>query len=229
MSKLITLGCSLTHQEGLKERLSSLTDLELLNVSESAGSNGLQIYRLEKLIIDQIIDPDDIIIWQITSDTRVPCRIMLSDALEKQEIIDIQSELDKSDEYHYVMSETNLFDDHQRVDLLCNSPLVGKRTLDHDVNQWNQSLLATMIMLRKMDVRLLVFLGWQDVFEDSVRETFLAMLESNDILHVKIPYVEYVRNNGNGFRDDGQHPSEESAAEFAEKIIFPKLQEAGWA
>ena len=47
--KLITLGCSLTQVCGIPEYLGKAINLEVIDLSESAGSNMLQIKRLYRI------------------------------------------------------------------------------------------------------------------------------------------------------------------------------------
>ncbi len=76
--KLFTFGCSMTDYEGIKERLSELLDVELINSAQSAGSNQLQVKRFHQLILENQISSDDIIYWQVTFSHRRFKRLSIS-------------------------------------------------------------------------------------------------------------------------------------------------------
>jgi hypothetical protein len=76
--KLVTFGCSLTHNYGLTEELANLLNVDLLNLAYTAGSNQLQINRFHEAILNKQIDKTDIVYWQVTSVIRGYNRLQMN-------------------------------------------------------------------------------------------------------------------------------------------------------
>ena len=225
---LITLGCSITSLSGWKEKIASTLAVPLINLSQSAGSNTLQIQRLHEYIINNSLVDQDIIIWQITA-PRFSQRLVatVENAMLAAEIQKTQfggSEV----MVHYSSKSINFFDDQRRIDILCNSPLIN----DHVRRDFNdadelESVLATLILLKKFHPRLLVFLGWHDVINRDFKEKFFAQLTKNQIDFVADPLVDWVKRNNLPF-DDSLHPKQESHESYALNVLLPQLDQLGW-
>jgi hypothetical protein len=110
MHKLITLGCSITHQAGWADYLRQCMDVELINLAQSAGSNDLQQRRFQEYVFKNNIDTNTIIIWQITTPSRFYNRVFLTEIIEKE--IKNATNFPKA-----VYSNKNLFDNFSRVDM----------------------------------------------------------------------------------------------------------------
>lgn len=220
------MGCSVTHLPEVKEKLASLLNIKLLNLSQSAGSNELQINKLHELLIDNGIDKDDIIYWQITSSIRLSDRVQKNKA---NEVIKIQQQKFNGPEsrfYHCSFSKKNVFDDSHRIDLLCNSPMIDEESTI-DVNQRLQTLLATIILLSKFIPKLLIVFGWKNIMTSSQYRIFKKYLTQFNIQYVDEFYVEYAILNKLEMQDD-LHPAESAGAKFAEDVIYPKLITLKW-
>ena len=75
INRLITLGCSLTHHAGWASTLQKSLDVPLINLSMSSGSNQLQQWRYQELVLRNEITSNDLIVWQITGAERQFLRI----------------------------------------------------------------------------------------------------------------------------------------------------------
>jgi hypothetical protein len=228
-SKLICLGCSLTAWAGLKEKTAQLSNLNLVNLSESAGSNILQVHRLHEYILDNEISGDDIMLWQITGDVRNGLRLQASrNNVEKVKQIQL-TQFTPISRYHYVDRSVNIFDREPRLDILCHSPILHEPTsIDlFDANQQTQTLLATIILLHKIHSRLLVFFGWDGVLVNNNKQIFLSFLNKHSIPYIEQSYVNWVRQNNGEFHDN-LHPTQESGELFAQHMIVKKFNELGW-
>jgi hypothetical protein len=222
--KLITLGCSLTHINGWKEELALLLNCKLLNLAESAGSNGLQIYRLHEFLLSGQLNNNDIIVWQVTSDARIPMR--LPGTVRNLNLVNkIQLEqFNHIKNYHYVATSRNTLDSATRIDLLCNSPLVDRRALtEFDTAQSLETLLANIILLSRAHKRMLVFLGWDRAISPNYKDVFVSRLKQHNVCYLDSTYVEWARENKLSFMD-AHHPSEETSKLFA-SVLLPKLTE----
>lgn len=227
-NKLITLGCSLTHQNGWKERTALLTNRTLVNFAQGAGSNGLQINRLHEYIINNSIEENDIVIWQITASGRMPLRLNPDQQLLK-EIIEIdETQFIPIDNTHYVKTVPNLFDGIPRIDILCNSPIINRpQVLEFDPRQELQTLVSTLILLSKSHKKLLIFFGWSNILPEKYKSIFANILRKHEINYIDNPYVDWARSNNKTFRDD-THPSQLAGEQFTDEVILPKLSELGW-
>lgn len=225
MPRLFTLGCSVTSYSGKKERLSSLLNLELINVSQKAGSNQLQIKRLIELIINGILKKDDIIYWQITADTRNYVRMRKSSKNMLEKIQKRYFDLSKNFR-HYVISEfNNLFDQEERYDVLMNSPLAKQGQFD--VYDELQTLLGTLILLKSYCPKILVSFGWKNVLLENNMIIFKNILTMHNIDFVEEYFVEFSKENNLEMLDD-MHPAPEAGKKYAEDILFKKIKQLNW-
>jgi hypothetical protein len=225
MSKLITLGCSVTAYPGVKERLSELLHLPNLNLSYPAGSNQLQISRLMELLVYNKIDKDDIIYWQITNSGRSCLRLKMT---HKRQVEKIQEQQFKMPFHHYTTSEfENIFDGEKRLDILCNSPLLKQVNHSFDEEEEVQKLLGTMILLKKFCDKMIVVFGWEGVLTPNQEETFRQVLDSYSIAHIEGHFVDYAKNRNMLMMDD-RHPSTEAGEVYAEEVIFEKIKSLDW-
>ena len=91
MSRLITLGCSLTYDIGMKERLAELLAYDLISHAQTAGSNGLQINKFHEYVLENDVDKQDLVLWQITSPTRNHVRLY-PNIVNTKKVKDIQDQ-----------------------------------------------------------------------------------------------------------------------------------------
>lgn len=229
--KLLTFGCSLTQHKGLKEKLSELLDAKLINFAVGAGSNGLQIYRFHEYIINNKLDKDDIILWQITVDRRNAIRLEYSPSLNKK-FKKIEDDWALEGKYirHYLTTSTNVFDGLPRYDILSSSPIHDEEQYTHtfDYRQQSETLLANLILISKFHPRLLVFFGWDNILAN-YDKTFIKIMEENGINFIADKtYLTWVKDN-NGTLQDDLHPTEESGKRYATEVLYPKIKDLGWS
>lgn len=226
--KLITFGCSLTNRVGIKEKLAELLRVMNYDLSQSAGSNQLQIVRFNELILENKIDSDDIIYWQITMYNRKYDRLMLKDF---GLIEDVQSDFELKhfqckDFIHFIPTIKNIFDKEERFDLLSNSPILENKFYeDKDYNQYLQNLLSTLIIAKKITKKIIVVFGWDGIMPEKYLHIFKDYLLKYNINFIDETYLSYVINNNLDFLDDGFHPKKESGESFAINIVYPKILE----
>jgi hypothetical protein len=219
--KLVTLGCSLTHNYGLADELANLMNMELLNLAHVAGSNQLQINRFHEVILNKKIDKTDVIYWQVTGMARSYSRLQMD---RFKEIDKIQKEQFTGFFHHYVCDSVNIFDKKNRIDLLSNSPI---NPIVLDVNQELQTLLSTIILASHFTHRIIVVFGWENVMSKYQMSIFKKQLLEHQINYIDESYLEYAIINGLEMMDDN-HPAYVSGRIFSKKIIYPKLLSLGW-
>jgi len=225
---LIALGCSLMDIYGMKEYLADHTNRKLINLSHRASSNALQIKRFHEHILHNKVLTDDIIIWEITSFSRIPLRLQNTESTHAQ-ALGVQTKhklygLKK----HFVLSNKNLFDGDTRLDFLCHSPMITKNMYyEYDYNDSLQELLSTLILAKKFHNNLLVFFGWKDIMDQDAMVIFKKYLDSNHIDYLDDCYLDWAINKKLSMYDD-THPSANSSIEYGKTIILPKLNQLGW-
>tara|TARA_B100001057_G_scaffold111122_1_gene109224 strand:+ start:7150 stop:7833 length:684 start_codon:yes stop_codon:yes gene_type:complete len=218
MNKIITLGCSLTQQEGLANKLSELLNMQLINLAQGSGDNLLQIEKLQDFILDNDIKKDDIIVWQITDVTRRHKNVMMN---QWETVKNIQRKFyTPKDTAHFYLKRRNMIDKKRRIALLHNSPDV--ESIDYDENSTIHTIISTMIMLDKI-CKLYVWFGWDKVLTPQQFEVFFKILITKKIAFNKKFYVNWAHDNRYNFRYDNLHPDQECAEVFAEKILYKDL------
>jgi hypothetical protein len=231
MTKLITLGCSVTdgvpNSFGLKEKLSELLNLTNLNLAHpGGGSNQLQISMLIELLVNNKIDSDDVIYWQITNAGRdfIKLKMNFKDKVKK-----IQKKyFTYKNHHHYTISKfKNIFDGEERINILSNSPLLTSIEHIFDHEDEIQKLLATIILFKKFCNKIIIIFGWKGVMGPYQEETFKKILDIHDIEYIKEYYVDYSKNLGK-IMPDGFHPTPEAGSLFAEEVVFTKIKNLNW-
>lgn len=222
MNKLLTFGCSLTYDIGMKERLAELCGYELLSFAQTAGSNGLQICKFQEYILQNLINKDDIVLWQITSPTRNHVRLYPND-INLQSVCKIQqTEFAPIDRYHYIQNSFNVFDSISRLDMLCNSPY---SLVDFDSNEQLQNVLCNIIMCSKIYPKTLVLFGWSEMISDHEKNILHNYLNFHKIPFIGEYYVNWVKDNKLKMWDDDYHPAKESGELFAEQVLYKRIKE----
>jgi len=211
-----------THHHGLGQELAKLLKADLLNLAHSAGSNQLQINRLHEHVLNNQIDRNDLIYWQITQISRKNDRLQMD---RFNEVEQIQKEHFSEKYHHYICQSNNIFDKKKRIDILSNSPLL--ETKDIDVDQDLETLLSTIILTSYFVPKIIVAFGWQKVMESWRAAIFKTKLKEHNINFLEETYLEYVIKNNLEMEDD-MHPARSAGEIFSKKIIHPKLISLGW-
>jgi hypothetical protein len=229
MNKLITLGCSLTHNQGVKEKLAQLLGYELVNLSQSACGNGLQVNRFQEHVLQNKIDKNDIIIWQVTTPVRNAVRLFPNEK-NYYEIKKLQDEeFTPKDRYHFVQDSFNAFDNISRLDMLCNSPWSKVYTLEYfDMLEQLQNVLSNIVLCSKIYPKTLVVFGWYEMMNEHEHNVFKNYLDMHNVNYIKEYYLDWVISKGLKMWDNDKHPDEEAGGEWSKQVLFPKLQELNW-
>lgn len=225
MPRLLTFGCSLTYDIGMKERLSELIKYDLLSFAQTAGSNGLQISKFHEYVLQNNTDKNDIVVWQITSPTRNHVRLYPNET-NTNSVTKIQkTEFEPKDRYHFIQNSTNVFDNISRFDMLCNSPY---SLVEFDQNEQLQNILTNIVLCSKIYPKTMVIFGWSKMLNENEKQIFYKYFNNHNIQFVKEFYVDWVRQNNLPMWDDDYHPAEISGQKFAENVVYKKLKELNW-
>lgn len=223
MKRLITLGCSLTHQFGWAEHVSKETGLPLLNLAVSSGSNPLQISKMQRMILKGEITSEDLIIWQITSVDRP----MVSAKANESNLSIFSNQPPGS---FIITEETNIFDDLQRIQFLSHSPLTLTlhRQMHNKIDneQKLEDILFILKITKMFSPNLLVLFGWETVLPEKHINIFKNYLKQFDIDCIDDDIVHWCKSNKLSFNGSNMtHPSDSSYRAFADALILPKIRE----
>jgi hypothetical protein len=224
-NQLISLGCSLTHQIGWADHVSTILEIPLTNLAVSAGSNQIQQKRLQEYILRKGISSHDLVIWQITSTDRRYRRVQLTQIWQKilhKELTD--SDEIKSDPLYrptFTKSSPNLIDNKESIDFLC--------TNDYAFGNFNEAelleeILFHLAVVKKYTPYLIVVLGWEQVITDQHRHRFIELLKKYNIEFVEEYICEWCAMQGLPF-DGTLHPAHNSYKEYALNVLIPKIKE----
>lgn len=225
MGNLLTFGCSLTYDPGVKERLSELLGYNLISYAQMAGSNGLQINRFHERIFTSTIDTTDIVYWQITSPYRNAVRLYpypnIVSEIEKVQ----EEEFAPTNRYHFVKDSYNVFDKLPRYDMLCNSPWSNVGHENFDLNDQLQNIVSNIVLCSKIYPKTLVVYGWKSMFNDAQLETINYFFDKHNVHVLDTFYLDWVVDKRLNMWDNDCHPDKEAGAKFAEEVVYPKMKE----
>ena len=225
MTKLFTLGCSLTYNMGWKELLCEEYDLELVNSAMFASSNSMQVRRIHSYIINNEIDKDDIIIWQITSQIRHSFSAACDPEWNKH-IENVVKE-DENAQY-YVDSPRNYFSGSVHRDVLSNHPLIKPASHYFDYNSSMEELVSTILLLNNT-YKILVIIGWDGALTQASFNIgkFNRLMQDHKVPHLSESYLHWAMRNGHSLADD-LHPTMETSEIYAGQVLAPILRRLQW-
>lgn len=210
IDRLITLGCSLTHHAGWANTLQKRLDVPLINLSMSSGSNQLQQWRYQELVLRNEITSNDLIVWQITGAERRFLRM-------KSSLANVKTLNDN------VQLSKNIFDKGDRLDYLSHT--APEPDPNHrDPEQLLENLLFYIISAKMRSPNTFVLYGWKDCMQKKYRQIFEKKLYQNNIKLVEQPILEWCRKNKLEFKPDGNHPENIAYQHYVDNCLLPTLR-----
>jgi hypothetical protein len=217
--KIITLGCSLTHQAGWAEYLSYCTKLPWVNLAQSAGSNQIQQYRFHEHILREKIDSSDLVIWQITATHRKHGRAKLDNGWRLKLAKDLYIPEALNNNPTITKKNKNLFDNSERIDFLCISENADSIK---DEEQVIEDLLFHLVTAKKFYPNLLVIFGWNRVLPPQYLKKFKHLLSSFNIEYIEDTIVDWCEDQQLPMAGT-KHPTHRSYQAYGEQVIIPKI------
>ena len=218
--KIVTLGCSLTHQAGWADYIAECTKLPLVNLAQSAGSNQIQQYRFHEYILTEKVDSSDLVIWQITSTHRRHNRIKLNNEwklkLAKELYIPVTF---RNNNPTITKKNKNMFDGNNRIDFLCISENADSIK---DEEQLIEDLLFHLVTAKKFFPNLLVIFGWERVLPPQYLQKFKDFLDSFNIEYIEDTIVDWCEAQQLPMAGT-KHPTHRSYQAYGEQVIMPKI------
>jgi hypothetical protein len=215
MKKYVALGCSLTAQDGFINYINQTYNLEIENLAVSAGSNGLQMHRLNNLLVDGSIGEETTLLWQITSPQRP---------------FDIHAEVDEEFKngtpfigfFDWIPEKINLYNSQSTV-LLCNTKYY--RNTNTNINFNMQTLCCDLYKWSKIVKKIIVYFGWNSLVDESKIQSFLNPLKNLhnvEILNSDLSIVDWCKTQKLHF-DDSIHPTKESYIQWGKQVLVPTI------
>ena len=224
--KLIVLGNCLSSLRGWPEMIAKELNYELVNLATAGSGNELQINLMKDYLIDNKINPTDIIIWQIASLETLTLRVKID---QYPEVKILNDHLPRHMN-HFVMKTKNKFDDEYRLDLLFHSPMrkLARNPILEDNKQQFQDLLFMFTILKSLGARLLVTKGKYDDVNYEDWEKFKFFLNERNIPYMEETVIDWCESEGLCFFKMNPIPTRRSRMEFGRRVMIPKLQSLGW-
>ena len=222
INNIITLGCSLTHQHGWAKYIAESLKLPLVNLAQSAGSNQIQMKKIQEYIFANNITETDLVIWQITGTERRHKREKLTNELTQE--IDKQSAQQQSDTRFYptIMTDdfANIFDQTPRVDFLCQN---DDATTMVDEEQFLEDLLFYILAIKKFTPNLIIFFGWNKSLPYEHFSKFKTLLRNNNITVIDEAITDWCLNSKLNF-EPCLHPTIGASYWYAKENILPAIE-----
>ena len=215
MTKLFIFGCSLSHSSLWPQTLSKKFDLELVNLALPAGDNLTQCRRFIDLFLNDIITPNDIIIWEITYLDRMGFRLRPNHHFYKNS---------HNVEHNLHSFQKNLFDNVKHYDYVAfNHEWYDVWYYLKNTTQTLQEIVFTLTMANKIvNNKCLIWFAQNNIFEDDQGEIFCNLLDKNNICHLNYntqSIMSWVNDNGLPLAHDKMHPTEIVYQRFVETFI----------
>jgi hypothetical protein len=224
--KLIVLGNCLSSLRGWTDMIAKELNYELVNLALAGSGNELQINLMKDYLLDNKINPTDIIIWQVASPDTLTLRV----GPEYYEEAKVLNDHMPRHMNHFVAKSKNKFDNLYRIDLLFHSPMrkLGRNPLLEDNKQQYQELLFMFTVLKSLGARVLVTKGKYEDVSPEDWETFKRLLGERDIPCMDETVINWCQQEGLCFFKMNPIPTRRSRMEFGRRVLIPKLKELGW-
>lgn len=224
---LVTCGCSFTEQDGWAKHIKQVARYDdLLNLAIGGGTNDTQINRINDFVLTHNRPSFDLI-WQMTYPIRTP-NVRLSP--DHPDVIN-QAYMPKKDRgftYAHHSPVRNYIDDQAHLDVLYED-YNNKVNNFFYINPHNDvsRLLCSILLLKKLADRILVFFGVDDVDQQIVSRTEDFFTREKILF---IPYsqnlLRYVKNKNLRLAEDNWHPARESYITYANEVLLPVLHQS---
>lgn len=219
MQQIIALGCSLTAQPGYVNYFNNTHNLNITNLAASAGSNELQSFKLNNLLVNNQVSRDSILLWQLTT----PWRTLRTFTNSDSEPFNSNCGFPGENIFHDCIYEnTGLFSEPSLM-LLCNHAYFA--------NYWHNptyNLHMTICDIVKWSFlveEVIVYLGWsfsdtQEHIDTSLK--FLSTFKNITVIPKEHSILDVCNDNKWPIKED-QHPTEDSYINWAKQVLEPVL------
>ena len=221
MATLFVFGCSLSYSTNWPKRLAEKFNLDLVKVAVPAGDNVTQCRRFIDLLLQDKINFDDVIIWEITYLDRMGFRLRPDHPF---------LENSKKVQRNLHSFEHNLFDSHKHLDYVAfNSEWYDTWYYVKNTTQTLSEIVFTLIMANQtVRNKCLIWFAQNNLFDENQDKTFCNLLDKNNILHLDYntqSLMSWVYQNSLPLSPlDNMHPTEPVYQQFVETFIEPHIK-----
>jgi len=217
---LLTLGCSFTHQDGWANYIQENSNYNVINLAIGAGSNTTQIRRFNDFLLNDSKITFDAI-WQLTYLSRFNIRLPPDhpDILAKK----YMPKIDKGLVYAEESPNRNYFDNQKHVDIL-NSDYTNDYIHLLDINDELSSLLTTLLLLKKISQKCLIFFGDDLTSDILLKKSIESFLTNHQINFIPSDYslLTWANKNNLPLQPNG-HPERVTYRQYAKDILLPNF------
>ena len=222
MGTLHTFGCSLTASTDWPKNLAEQLGRKLKNHGVPAGDNTTQVRRFKDCILNQSVDAQDLVIWEVTYLNRLGFR------LSPDHHFFTRNRDNKDVNINFHRSSKNIVDNEMHIDY------VSFNEDWYDVNWHVQNvseMLTDLLFCFKIANETtrggcLVWFAENNIFEDNnTKDNFMAFLRNKKINMVDydLGLMNWTRGNNYNLAPDGMHPASEIYNLYAETVIKPRI------
>jgi hypothetical protein len=217
--KLFTFGCSITADTSWTSYIAECLNIEYKNLAVGSSSNQLQLKRMQEYILNDMIDSNDLVIWQLTCTERPHTRVTYTD-------INIREAERDSKDYEYpayITDSVNIFSGYKKIDLLSHSNIKYEiRPKEDDILE---DIAFSLISLKRLVPNLLIIFGWEKCIPKEYQEKFKSILKKHNVDYLDEYMVEWCHENNLKFCGDTMHPSSGSMCQFTKTHTLPRISE----
>lgn len=221
MYRFVSLGCSLTEQFGYIDYFNSKYNLKIHNIAEAAGSNGLQVLRLNNLLYKGLVGKNTTLIWQITSLDR-HFQLFNEKFVDPDVFVDSQ----KASKPPFTIEEIVPFN-VTGINPLCHS-LYWRHKNEFIFKLNLQNILCEIFKYSKIVKNIILHFGWADLLGLTKSEFDNAMVLINSCPNITVipvykSIVDWCKSNNMPFEKDDWHPTRHSYEVWGQNILEPIL------
>lgn len=222
MGTLHTFGCSLTASTDWPKNLAKQLGHKLQNHGVPAGDNTTQVRRFKDCILNQSVDAQDLVIWEVTYLNRLGFR------LSPDHHFFTRNKDNEEVNINFHKSSKNIVDGEMHIDYVAfNEDWYDVNWHVQNVGEMLTDLLFCFkIANEKTHGGCLVWFADNNIFEDKhSKDNFMAFLTSEKIKIVDydLGLMNWTRENNHNLGPDGMHPAPEIYNLYAQTIIKPRI------
>jgi hypothetical protein len=222
MHRFVALGCSLTAQDGFISYFNKKYNLDIKNLAEGAGSNGLQMFRLNNLLYQNLVDNNTTLLWQVTGPDRafqlIDTRYITDENIFKPSPNTGRFSYTKETIYPFNVISINPLSNNLYWKDKDKNYKLNLQTVFCDVYKWS-----------KIVKNIILYFGWSDLLDlskDDVNNAMSLIRSCDNITILDLPYsvVDWCKSRNLQFEEDKWHPTQESYEIWGSHVLEPLLE-----
>lgn len=216
--RFVSLGCSITAQDGYINYFNQKYNLDIVNLAVSAGSNQLQSFRLNNLLVDRQVGPSTTLFWQLTS----PQRHFEIRDFDNSHGLRRGESFSKNQSYNWIETPIKPYGGKHAA-FLCNAEHLYLNYLSYEYVL--QTTVCDIYKWSYLVKDIVVYLGWSFFAGAEYVDRALEVLKDRPnitIIPKEHSVLDLCMTRGWPLADD-LHPSREGYVLWAQEILEPML------